>query len=96
VHWHVGRTYERERERERRERKSHNNEVNLSVTHRRVNSVSGGLAPEFETFPVTSAAKPRARCAPSGAGQEPGAAGRRAGTKVSVCIKPPEATDCRF
>lgn len=41
--------------------------MDLSATQRRVNSVSGGLAPEFETFPVTSAAaKPRERCASSG------------------------------
>lgn len=64
------------------------------LTQQRVNPVSGGLAPEFETFPVTSTAEPRARCAPAGAMR--GATGRRTGTKVSVCIKPPEATDCRF
>jgi len=78
---------ERERERERgrekrgRERKPRNNEADLSVTREeRVNPVSGGLAPEFETFPVTSVARPRARRAAGATpGREPELAGRRGG-----------------
>jgi len=74
---------ERERERERgRERKPRYNEADLSSLTReeRVNPVSGGLAPEFETFPVTSAARPRARRAAGATpGREPELAGRRGG-----------------
>lgn len=83
---------EREKAREKRERKKEreprNNEVNLSVTQRRVNSVSGGLAPEFETFPVTSAAKPRARCAPSGGGggARGGGGGREESRDEGQCL----------
>jgi hypothetical protein len=82
------RKYERERERERerggrgRERKPRYNEADLSSLTReeRVNPVSGGLAPEFETFPVTSAARPRARRAAGATpGREPELAGRRGG-----------------
>lgn len=54
-----------------------------------INRVSGGLAPEFQTFPVKR----------EGRGGEVRVAGARDGTKVSVCIKPrerQEATGCRF
>lgn len=50
----------------------------------RINRVSGGLAPEFQTFPVN-----RRRGRGRG-GRGVRVAGARDGTKVSVCIKPRE------
>lgn len=63
----------------------------------RINQVSGGLAPEFQTFPVS-----RWRAAGKRRGRGVRVAGARDGTKVSVCIKPREpggyrlsVRDCR-
>lgn len=63
----------------------------------RINRVSGGLAPEFQTFPVS-----RWRAAGKRRGRGVRVAGARDGTKVSVCIKPREpggyrlsVRDCR-
>ena len=52
----------------------------------RINRVSGGLAPEFQTFPVSRWRRQRG----NSAGRGVRVAGARDGTKVSVCIKPRE------
>ena len=58
----------------------------------RINRVSGGLAPEFQTFPVSRWRWRRRwrRQRGNSAGRGVRVAGARDGTKVSVCIKPRE------